>query len=217
MITCYNYKKEKGDLKTMTIKDLLNSMKNVTQIKVEWYWENIKGLSIDEEYCYYGEINNEFEAWDKDYHNVYNWNIDDFEELKIVEQELYLKIVAEDYEDYNCRREREEQENERFMNGFTATAEHYRCLVRNGEIPAKEVERDIAIYDFLSGCNDTDFFKFIDSSAFNHIIKAFAKLSLRKANIDKATEDNIVRQLELIFDEMSSEDVVKEIENTLLP
>ena len=95
------------------------------------------------------------------------------------------------------------------MNGFEVVAESYRNLVRKGEAAEEQVKRDIEIYDFLAKCNNDDLCRMIDSSAFNDIIKAIVKVSLKKARIDKKTEEKILNEIRYIFDEMTAKEILK--------
>ena len=95
------------------------------------------------------------------------------------------------------------------MNGFEIIAENYRKLVRKGEVAEEQVKRDIEIYDFLSKCDNDDLCRLIDSSAFNDIIKAIVKVSLKKARIDKKTEEKILNEIRYTFDEMTAKEILK--------
>ena len=79
------------------------------------------------------------------------------------------------------------------MNGYKALADGYRQMAEKGEIPHEKAERLAALYDFLSGCDNGDFYDLFDSSAFNEIAKAYLRLAVK----------NLVRR-EILDDEQSA-------------
>ncbi len=94
------------------------------------------------------------------------------------------------------------------MNGFKMMADSYRKLVSDGTITEEQAKRDIEIYDFLATCNQDDFCRMVDSSAFNDIIRAFLRLAVKNAELSKKSEDKMLNQLSWIFDEMSAKEVL---------
>lgn len=95
------------------------------------------------------------------------------------------------------------------MNGFKMMADSYRHLVEMGKITEDQAQRDIEIYDFLATCNQDDFCRMVDSSAFNDIIRAFLKLAMKNAELDELAEDKVLNQLRWIFDEKSAKEVLE--------
>lgn len=93
------------------------------------------------------------------------------------------------------------------MNGFTMMADSYRYLVKEGELTEEQAKRDIEIYDFLATCNQDDFCRMIDSSAFNDIIIAFLKKAMKGAELDKESEDRMLNELRYLFDGMTAKEV----------
>ncbi len=94
---------------------------------------------------------------------------------------------------------------------FKMVADTYRRLVRKGELTEEQAKKDIRIYDFLAECDQEDLYKLIDSSAFNDIIKAIVKLSLRNIKMDEETGSKILREMDHTFDEMTVKDVYERL------
>lgn len=94
------------------------------------------------------------------------------------------------------------------MNGFSVMADSYRMLVKQGKVTEKQVKRDIEIYDFLATCNNDDFCRMVDSSAFNNIIIAFLKKAVKGAGLD-IHEEKLVVELRYLFDGMTAKEVLQ--------
>ena len=101
-----------------------------------------------------------------------------------------------------------EERNEN-MNGFNLVAESYKRMVNDGKIEKEVAEKEIRVYEFLSTCDEDDFCRLVDSSAFNGIIKAYLKLAISKANIDEKSKDKVMNQLNWVFDEQTAKQVLK--------
>ena len=65
------------------------------------------------------------------------------------------------------------------MNGYTTMADSYRTLVKQGKIDKETADKEIRIYDFLATCDNDDFCRMVDSSAFNDIIRAYLKMAVQ--------------------------------------
>lgn len=94
------------------------------------------------------------------------------------------------------------------MNGYTIMADSYRKLMNEGKIDKETAEKEIRIYEFLATCDIDDFCRMVDSSAFNDIIRAFLKMAVDNADIDKKSKEKVVGQLRWIFDEKSAKEVL---------
>lgn len=94
------------------------------------------------------------------------------------------------------------------MNGYTIMAESYRKLMNEGKIDKETADKEIRIYEFLATCDIDDFCRMVDSSAFNDIIRAFLKMAVDNADIDKKSKEKVVGQLRWIFDEKSAKEVL---------
>lgn len=99
------------------------------------------------------------------------------------------------------------------MNGFTMLADSYRTLVKQGKLTEEQAKRDIEIFDFLATCNQDDFCRMVDSSAFNDIIKAYIELAVKNAGIDKKSQEKVINQSHWIFDEKNAKEVLKDYIN----
>ena len=94
------------------------------------------------------------------------------------------------------------------MNGFSIIANSYKLLVKQGELTEEQAKRSIEIYEFLSTCNQDDFCKMVDSSAFNDIIRAFLTKAIKSAELDEISEDKVMNELRYLFDDLSAKDVL---------
>lgn len=96
------------------------------------------------------------------------------------------------------------------MNNYTLLANSYRYLMEQGEIDKSTAEKEIRIYEFLSGCDEDDLCIMVDSSAFNDIIRAYLKKAVMSAELDKKAQKEVLDQLPWIFDTMQAKDVLKQ-------
>lgn len=94
------------------------------------------------------------------------------------------------------------------MNGFTMMAESYRKVMNEGKIDKDTAEKEIRIYEFLATCDEDDFCRMVDSSAFNDIIRAFLKKAVVDAELDEKSQDKVFNQLRWIFSEMTAKEVL---------
>ncbi|MEE1154567.1 MAG: hypothetical protein UH241_05355 [Acutalibacteraceae bacterium] len=94
------------------------------------------------------------------------------------------------------------------MNGFSIMADSYTSLVKRGEMTEEQAKRSVEIYEFLATCNQDDFCKMVDSSAFNDIIRAFLTKAIKGAKLDEISEDKVMNELRYLFDDLSAKDVL---------
>lgn len=94
------------------------------------------------------------------------------------------------------------------MNGFTMMAESYRKVMNEGKIDKDTAEKEIRIYEFLATCDEDDFCRMVDSSAFNDIIRAFLKKAVVEAELDEKSQNKVLNQLRWIFSEMTAKEVL---------
>ena len=71
------------------------------------------------------------------------------------------------------------------MNGYKMMADSYRKLINDGKINNDTAEKEILVYEFLSTCDINDCCRMLDIYAFNDIIRAFLKITVENADIDK--------------------------------
>lgn len=100
------------------------------------------------------------------------------------------------------------------MNGYTLMADSYKKLMEQGKIDKETAEKEIRIYEFLSTCDTDDFCSMVDSSAFNDIIRAFVKMAVMNAEIDKDSQGKVISQLRWIFDKKQAREVLDEYKNS---
>lgn len=85
----------------------------------------------------------------------------------------------------------------------------YRKILEEGKISEEEAKKEIRIYDFLSSCDQDDFCRMVDSSAFNDIIRAFLKMAVVNAELEEEQQGNVLNQLRWIFSEKSAKEVLQ--------
>lgn len=94
------------------------------------------------------------------------------------------------------------------MNGFKLMADSYRKWMTEGKIDKETAEKEIRIYDFLAACDTDDFFRMVDSGAFNDIIRAFLKMAVVNAELEEEQQGKILNQLRYIFSEKFAKEVL---------
>ena len=97
-------------------------------------------------------------------------------------------------------------------NEYFMMAEDYRCLLEHGKIEQDIAEKEIRIFEFLALCDKDDICRMVDSSAFNDIIRAFTKMAIKNAGIDKESQGRVLNQLRWIFDEKKAKEVLDAVE-----
>ena len=97
------------------------------------------------------------------------------------------------------------------MNGFKLMADSYRKAAEEGKISKEQVDKDCRIFDFLGTCDDDDFYKLFDSSAFNEISKSYMRLAVKElvaeGEIDEDQGKAVRNRFSLLFDEKQSKEV----------
>jgi len=61
------------------------------------------------------------------------------------------------------------------MNGYKLTADSYRKAAKEGKITQEQADKDCRIFDFLAECDEGDFYRLFDSTAFNSIFKGYVQ------------------------------------------
>ena len=97
------------------------------------------------------------------------------------------------------------------MNGFKLMADSYRKAAEEGKISKEQADKDCRIFDFLGTCDDDDFYKLFDSSAFNEIAKSYMRLAVKElvseGTIDEDQGKAVRNRFSLLFDEKQSKEV----------
>jgi len=97
------------------------------------------------------------------------------------------------------------------MNGFKLMADSYRKAAEEGKISKEQADKDCRIFDFLGTCDDDDFYKLFDSSAFNEIAKSYMRLAVKElvseGTIDEDQGKAVRNRFSLLFDEKQAKDV----------
>ena len=93
------------------------------------------------------------------------------------------------------------------MNGFEMIAEQYKELLKQEKIDEQTANKEIRIYDFLAECEKDDFYRLVDSGAFNDIVKAYMHKALEGAGVDNETTDKVMEELRWLFDTKQAREV----------
>ncbi|PBG45830.1 hypothetical protein BGU93_18785 [Clostridioides difficile] len=70
-------------------------------------------------------------------------------------------------------------------------------------------DKKIRIYDFLATFDIDDLCRMVDSSAFNHIIRAYLKMAVHSADIDEDAREKVVGQPRWLFDDKTATEVLR--------
>ncbi len=101
------------------------------------------------------------------------------------------------------------------MNGFKLMADSYRKAAEEGKISKEQADKDCRIFDFLGTCDDDDFYKLFDSSAFNEIAKSYMRLAVKElvseGTIDEDQGKAVRNRFSLLFDEKQDKDVCEAV------
>lgn len=95
------------------------------------------------------------------------------------------------------------------MNGYEIMADSYRTLVKQGKLTQEDAQKDIDIFEFFSKCDEKDFCRMVDTTAFNSIIKAFCQKAMEEANVGKKTADRVMDELRYIMDTHTASEVME--------
>lgn len=98
------------------------------------------------------------------------------------------------------------------MNGFKLMADCYRNAAEKGKIDKEQAEKDIRIFDFLATCDEDDFCRLFDSSAFNEIAKSYLRLAVSELisedTIDEDQGRAVRNRFSLLFSEKKASEVI---------
>ena len=82
------------------------------------------------------------------------------------------------------------------MNGYKAIADCYRRKIESGEIEETEaLVRKLKALEFVAGCDQSDLYQLMDTSAFNFIIIRYVKEALKRANVSEKTSNAVMDKL----------------------
>lgn len=98
------------------------------------------------------------------------------------------------------------------MNGFKLMADSYRIASAEGKIDKEQADKDIRIFDFLATCDEYDFCKLFDSSAFNEIAKSYLRLAVSELISENAIGEDqgraVRNRYSLLLDEKKAYEVI---------
>lgn len=93
------------------------------------------------------------------------------------------------------------------MNGYEMMKESYETLVRQGKMTQEQAEPEIRVYEFLAGCSKEDFYRIMDSSAMNDIIKAYTRKACEDAELEKEQQEAVMDALRWLLDTKTAKEV----------
>ena len=93
------------------------------------------------------------------------------------------------------------------MNGFEMIAEQYKELLKQEKIDEQTANKEIRVYEFLATCKQEDFYRLVDSGAFNDIMKAYMRKALQGAGVDNETTSKVMEELKWLFDTKQAREV----------
>ncbi len=98
------------------------------------------------------------------------------------------------------------------MNGFQVMADSYRKAAEEGKIDKEQADKDIRIFDFLASCDEDDFCKLFDSSAFNEIAKSYLRIAVKEltdeGTIDEEQAQAVRNRYSVLFSEKQAHEVI---------
>ena len=98
------------------------------------------------------------------------------------------------------------------MNGFKVMADSYRKSASEGQITQEQADKDCRIFDFLATCDQDDFCRLFDSSAFNEITKSYLRIAVKEltdeGTIDEEQAKAVRNRFSLLFDEKRANEVI---------
>ena len=97
------------------------------------------------------------------------------------------------------------------MNGYSLMAESCRRAINNGRMDKETAEKEIRVYEFLATCDVDDLCTMVDSTAFNSIIRAYIKLAVEYADIDKKSKEKVINQGYAIFSDKQAKEVLQNV------
>lgn len=97
------------------------------------------------------------------------------------------------------------------LNGFKIISLSYEKLAEQGVISAAKAEKECKIYDFLANCDEDDFFKLFDSSAFNEIVMNYVRRAVWELAEEGVLEEDqgyaVRDRVHLLFSECSAKQI----------
>lgn len=95
------------------------------------------------------------------------------------------------------------------MNGYEMMKESYENLVKQGKMTQEQAEPEIRVYDFLAGCSKDDFYRIMDSSAMNDIIKSYTKEACKDAGLIEEQQEAVQESLRWLLDTKTAREVAE--------
>ena len=84
-------------------------------------------------------------------------------------------------------------------NGYSVCRDMIKKLKAQGKIDAKEADRKIKIYDFLSTCNQEELYLLMDSGAFTDIIDTYIKIAVQNVCSEKYMQKAIQDEMHTLL------------------
>ncbi len=100
------------------------------------------------------------------------------------------------------------------MNGFMMMADSYRKAAEQGKISKEQAEKECRIFEFLATCDQDDFYRLFDSSAFNDIAKSYMRQAvselIHEGEINDEQGAAIRNRFALLFSEKKAHEVCEQ-------
>ena len=94
------------------------------------------------------------------------------------------------------------------MNGYTLLAESYKKLLLSdkGQTDKADLQRKIDALEALADADDGKIYALFDTSAFNDIVKGYAKKALDNLGTEKEERQKIINEIAFLFDTFKAEE-----------
>ena len=93
------------------------------------------------------------------------------------------------------------------MNGFKMYADGYKKLVMSGKMSQSEAAPEIRVFEFLGDCTQDDFYRLVDSTAFNDIMKNYFRAALKNAELDDTTISRVMNEFRFLLEVKTAKEI----------
>lgn len=88
---------------------------------------------------------------------------------------------------------------------FAAWAEMHKKSLQEPCMDREQIGAKVKAFEFLATCTDADIFALFDTSAFNDILKGYAMLAIREAELEEEDAAAVMRGVRLALDDIGAE------------
>lgn len=93
------------------------------------------------------------------------------------------------------------------MNGFKMLADSYKKLVEQGKMKEEDAAPEIRVLEFLGTCSQDDYYRMVNSSAFNDIMENYFRAALVNAELDEDAIDRVMEEFHYLLDGKTAKEV----------